>query len=63
MAGDCFDSQGHSGLFARKLIESNNGEAGRAASVNFAEGFYRLYNETHDVLPATTAAMNTDPLT
>ena len=62
-AMDCFDSQGYSGLFARKLIESANGEAGRAASVNFAEGFYRLYNETHDVLPVTAAAMNADPLT
>jgi hypothetical protein len=60
---DCFDSQGYSGLFARKLIESANGEAGRAAGVNFAEGFYRLYNETHDVLPVTAAAMNVDPLT
>ncbi|MGI5238337.1 PIG-L deacetylase family protein [Dactylosporangium sp. CA-139066] len=62
-AMDCFDSQGYSGLFARKLIESANGEAGRAAGVNFAEGFYRLYNETHALLPVTAAAMADDPLT
>ena len=36
---DCFDSQGYSGLFARKLIESNNGENGRVAGVNFAEAY------------------------
>jgi len=62
-AMDCFDSQGYSGLFARKLIESANGEAGRAAGVNFAEGYYRLHNETHSTLPVTTAAMEVDPLT
>jgi LmbE family N-acetylglucosaminyl deacetylase len=62
-AMDCFDSQGYSGLFARKLIESANGEAGRAAGVNFAEGYYRLYNETHGTLPVTPAAMEVDPLT
>ncbi|MER7277042.1 PIG-L deacetylase family protein [Dactylosporangium sp. NPDC000244] len=61
-AMDCFDSQGYSGLFARKLIESANGEAGRAAGVNFAEGFYRLYNETHATLPLTDAARAADPL-
>ncbi len=62
-AMDCFDSQGYSGLFARKLIESANGEAGRAAGVNFAEGYYRLHNETHSTLPVTAAAMEVDPLT
>jgi LmbE family N-acetylglucosaminyl deacetylase len=62
-AMDCFDSQGYAGLFARKLIESANGEAGRAAGVNFAEGFYRLHNETHSTLPVTPAAMRVDPLT
>ena len=62
-AMDCFDSQGYSGLFARKLIESANGEAGRAAGVNFAEGYYRLLNETHSTLPVTAAAMDVDPLT
>lgn len=62
-AMDCFDSQGYSGLFARKLIESANGEAGRAAGVNFAEGYYRLHNETHSTLPVTAAAMDVDPLT
>jgi 4-oxalomesaconate hydratase len=62
-AMDCFDSQGYSGLFARKLIESNNGEFGRSAGVNFAEAFYRMNNETHDLLPVTPAAMAEDPLT
>ncbi|TDV48828.1 LmbE family N-acetylglucosaminyl deacetylase [Actinophytocola oryzae] len=62
-AMDCFDSQGYSGLFARKLIESNNGEFGRAAGVNFAEAFYRMRNETHDLLPVTAAAVAEDPLT
>ncbi|MPZ95054.1 MAG: hypothetical protein GEU96_09100 [Propionibacteriales bacterium] len=62
-AMDCFDSQGYSGPFARKLIESNNGEFGRAAGVNFAEAYYRLYNETHALLPLTEAALAADPLT
>jgi 4-oxalomesaconate hydratase len=62
-AMDCFDSQGYSGLFARKLIESNNGEFGRAAGVNFAEAYYRMNNETHGLLPVTPAAMADDPLT
>jgi 4-oxalomesaconate hydratase len=61
-AMDCFDSQGYSGLFARKLIESANGEAGRAAGVNFAEGYYRMNNETHSLLPVTEAAKADDPL-
>jgi len=62
-AMDCFESQGYSGLFARKLIESNNGEFGRAAGVNFAEAFYRMNNETHSLLPLTEAARAEDPLT
>jgi 4-oxalomesaconate hydratase len=62
-AMDCFDSQGYSGLFARKLIEASNGEFGRAAGVNFAEAFYRMNNETHSLLPVTDAARAEDPLT
>jgi LmbE family N-acetylglucosaminyl deacetylase len=62
-AMDCFTSQGYHGAFARKLIEANNGEFGRAAGVNFAEAFYRLYNETHPTLPVTDAARAADPLT
>lgn len=62
-AMDCFESQGYAGLFARKLVESSNGEFGRAAGVNFAEAFSRLYNETHDLLPLTEAALRADPLT
>jgi 4-oxalomesaconate hydratase len=62
-AMDCFDSQGYSGLFARKLIEANNGEFGRAAGVNFAEAYYRMNNETHTLLPVTAHALADDPLT
>ena len=62
-AMDCFTSQGYDGLFARKLIESSNGEFGRAAGVNFAEAYYRMNNETHRLLPVTEAAMEVDPLT
>jgi 4-oxalomesaconate hydratase len=62
-AMDCFGSQGYSGLFARKLIESNNGEFGRTAGVNFAEAFCRYRNETHSLLPLTDAAKGADPLT
>lgn len=62
-AMDCFESQGYAGPFARKLVESSNGEFGRAAGVNFAEAYSRLYNETHDLLPLTEAALRADPLT
>lgn len=62
-AMDQFVSQGYHGLFARKLVESFNGEAGRAAGVNFAEAYVRLYNETHTHLPVTEAALAADPLT
>lgn len=62
-AMDCFASQGYHDLFARKLIESNNGKHGRTAGVNFAEAYVRHFNETHDLLPVTAAAMNADPLT
>ena len=62
-AMDCFVSQGYHGLFARKLIESHNGEFGRVAGVNFAEAFCRMHNETRTLLPVTDAAMAADPLT
>ena len=62
-AMDCFASQGYAGLFARKLIESNNGEFGRVAGANFAEAYSRMRNETHSLLPVTAAAMADDPLT
>lgn len=62
-AMDCFASQGYAGLFARKLIESNNGEYGRVAGVNFAEAYSRMRNETHSLLPLTEAARAEDPLT
>lgn len=62
-AMDEFVSQGYNGLFARKLVESFNGEAGRTAGVNFAEAYIRLRRETHTHLPLTDAAQNEDPLT
>lgn len=62
-AMDCFESQGYDGLFARKLIESNNGEFGRAAGVNFAEAYTRFRGETHSLFPLTVQAKGVDPLT
>ncbi len=62
-AMDEFVSQAYHGLFARKLIESWNGECGRAAGVNYAEAFCRYYNETHSHLPLTDFALNVDPVT
>ena len=48
---------------ARGAVESNNGEFGRLAGVNFAEAYVRYRNETHDRFPVTRAAMEADPLT
>lgn len=62
-AMDCFASQGYDGLFARKHIEANAGEMGRAAGVNFAEAFVRLRSETHSRLTITDVARDEDPLT
>jgi LmbE family N-acetylglucosaminyl deacetylase len=62
-AMDEFVSQAYHGPFARKLIESWNGECGRAAGVNYAEAFCRYYNETHSHLPLTDFALNVDPVT
>lgn len=62
-AMDEFVSQAYSGLYARKNIEAHNGSYGTAAGVNFAEGFYRVYNETHSHLPLTEAAKRLDVLT
>lgn len=62
-AMDQFVSQAYHGPFARKLIESWNGECGRAAGVNYAEAFCRYYNETHAHLPITEHAQSVDPVT
>lgn len=62
-AMDCFESQGYAGHFARKLIESSNGEHGRSAGVNFAEAYVRLHSETHSLLTITEASRQEDPLT
>ncbi|MGI8418076.1 MAG: PIG-L deacetylase family protein [Nakamurella sp.] len=61
-AMDCFSSQSYAGLFARKLIESNNGEFGRAAGVNFAEAYTRFRGETHSRFPVTAQAEANDQL-
>lgn len=62
-AMDCFASQGYAGAFARKAIETRNGELGRVAGVNFAEAYCRMYGETQDLLTITDAARRADPLT
>ncbi|WP_029138704.1 PIG-L deacetylase family protein [Nakamurella lactea] len=62
-AMDCFVSQGYDGLFARKLIESYNGEFGRAAGVDVAEAYVRFRSETHSLLPLTPQAQEFDALT
>lgn len=62
-AMDCFPSQGYDGDFARKVVESNNGEHGRYAGVNFAEAYTRFRNETHTLLPLTEHARSQDYLT
>lgn len=61
-AMDCFESQGYGGVFARKLIESNNGEFGRTAGVNFAEAYTRFRSETHSTFPVTAQAKASDQL-
>ncbi len=62
-AMNCFKSQGYDGDFTNKLLESNNGEFGRKAGVNFAEGYVRYYSETHSLFPLTEHAMRRDALT
>jgi len=62
-AMDQFVSQGYNAEFARKFVESHDGDRGRAAGVNFAEAFFRVYNETEKYLPVTDYAMNKDVLT
>ncbi|MGI5894953.1 MAG: PIG-L deacetylase family protein [Candidatus Merdivicinus sp.] len=61
-AMDEFESQGYNGDFAKKFIESHDGERGRAAGVNFAENFMRHFVETYDHLPLTEYAIKKDEL-
>ena len=62
-AMNCFKSQGYDGNFANKFLESHDGDRGRSAGVNFAEGFVRYYNETRSLLPVTDEAMQRDAIT
>jgi len=59
-AMDQFISQGYHDAFARKFLEAHDGAYGRAAGVNFAEGYCRARNETHQLLPVTDHAMKRD---
>jgi LmbE family N-acetylglucosaminyl deacetylase len=62
-AMDEFETQGYGGDFAKKFIESHDGERGRSGGVNFAENFMRHSVETYDHLPLTDYAMQRDMLT
>lgn len=62
-AMDQYVSQGYHADFARKFVESHDGDRGRAAGVNFAEAFCRKENETHLLLPLTDYAAKRDVLT
>ena len=48
---DCLVSQGYSGAYARKRIESSDGAFGTAGGVAYAEGFISASSETHYHLP------------
>jgi LmbE family N-acetylglucosaminyl deacetylase len=61
-AMDEFETQGYGGDFAKKFIESHDGERGRSGGVNFAENFMRHRVETHCLLPITEYAMKRDEL-
>lgn len=63
LAMDEFETQGYGGDFAKKFIESHDGERGRSGGVNFAENFMRHNVETYDHLHITEYAMNKDELT
>jgi 4-oxalomesaconate hydratase len=52
-AMDCLVSQGYSGAYARKRIETTDGAFGVAAGVAYAEGFISATSETHAYLPVS----------
>ena len=54
---DCLVSQGYSGAYARKRIETNDGAFGVAAGSAYAEGFISARAETHHYLPLTDLAL------
>ena len=56
-AMDCLKSQGYSGAYARKRIETSDGAFGVAGGVAYAEGFISSRAETHYYLPVTDYAL------
>ena len=56
---DCLVSQGYSGAYARKRLETSDGAFGKAGGVAYAEGFISLNAETHYLLPVTEHALRT----
>jgi len=50
---DCLVSQGYSGKYARKRIETNDGAFGVSGGVPYAEGFISSASETHYYLPVS----------
>ena len=50
---DCLVSQGYAGDYARKRLETDDGNRGGCA---YAEGYVRMRAETHTYLPLTDAA-------
>jgi len=56
-AMDCLKSQGYSGKYARKRIETSDGAFGVAGNCAYAEGFITASAETHYYLPVTDHAL------
>lgn len=56
-AMDCLKSQGYSGAYARKRIETSDGAFGVAGGCAYAEGFISASAETHYYLPVTDHAL------
>ena len=57
---DCLHSQGYSGSYARARIEFTDGAFGNSGGkVPYAEGFVKMFAETHYFLPVTDHAMET----
>ena len=54
---DCMVSQGYSGAYARKRIETSDGAFGNHAMCSYAEGFVSVNAETHYFLPVTDHAL------
>lgn len=54
---DCLESQGYSGAYARKRIETNDGAFGVSGGCAYAEGFISASAETHYYLPVNDYAL------